>query len=211
MKCGAWAATAPRWSRVGPRMPSSPGCLAPMPPSTYPITATSTSSWRSSSGREPTRCTRCTVTQRTSHATSAGAACARRRSKRRNNSRWRYERKPAGFLLSAPLAQGPAGTENRPAKVGVARGRVAEARQQEVQPSGEQHRWMELALLLVSGNSLDQVIEQLERVVVRVQRRVAEHAHPVERQRRRGADSAAHTASTLIRFQRAQSVYLVMI
>jgi hypothetical protein len=40
---------------------------------------------------------------------------------------------------------------------------------------------------------------------------MAEHADSIEWQRRRPADGTAHTRAALVRVQRAQSVYLVMI
>src|SRR5260370_26476001 len=101
MRCAAWAATGPRSYRVGRKTPSSRDYSAPMRPSTSPIIAISTTSWRSSSYPAPTRCTRFMVTPRTSRAICARRACGLRRSRLRNSWRWRYERKPAGFPSSA--------------------------------------------------------------------------------------------------------------
>ncbi len=58
---------------------------------------------------------------------------------------------------------------------------------------------------------LHQVVEKLDRLVLFIQGRMAEHADSIERQRRRPADGAAHAPTALVRVQRAQSVYLVMI
>jgi len=67
------------------------------------------------------------------------------------------------------------------------------------------------ALDLGDWDPLHQVVEQLDRLVLFIQGRVAEHADAIERQRGRPTDGAAHAPAPLVGVQRAQSVYLVMI
>src|SRR5260370_14210229 len=206
-----------------------------MRPSTSPTIATSTSSWKSSSYPEPTRCTRFMVTPRTSRAICARKACGRRRSRLRNSWRWRYE----AYRQNAPLAQCPAGAQDGAPQVRVAGGRIAEPREQQIQPRRQQNTRMQLHLFFVppcaeraaghlddhlddgaavqvaalgfgDRDPLGQIVEQLDGFIVLVQRCVAEHARAIQRHLPPTPDLAPHTPPSLTPAQCAQSVYPVM-
>ncbi len=67
------------------------------------------------------------------------------------------------------------------------------------------------ALGLRDRDVFGEILEQLDRLVVLMQRGVTEDTHAIKWQRRRGADLAAQPAPALARVKRAQSVYRVMV
>lgn len=121
-----------------------------------------------------------------------------------------------------PSSQCPAGSENGAAQVRVGSRRVAQPGEQQVDPRGQMHRRLELQDVFLPGgpeapasnihyqfrdraavqvtaldpgdrNPLREVVEKLLRVVPVRNRRVAENAGSVERQRRGLADRAAQS------------------
>src|SRR5207245_7185590 len=110
----------------------------------------------------------------------------------------------------------------------------------EVEPGGQQHGRVDLELFLVpsraerasadlhhhladraaiqmtaldlgAGDPLHEVVEQLDRLVLVVEGRMAKNADAIEWQRRSRAHPAAQAAPALASVQRAQSVYLVIV